>query len=756
MAAPISVETEVAGRTLKLETGRLAEQAGGSVTVHYGDTVVLANATTSRAPREGIDFFPLTVDYEQRHYASGKIPGGYLRREGRPSDDGILTARLTDRPLRPLFPKGYRNDVQVILYVLSADLENEPDVLAMTGASAAVTISDIPFGGPVGAVRMGYVDGQLVVNPTTAQRDESTLDLVVAGTADAIMMVEAGANEVSEEVVLEALAEAQKVIAEIVRLQEELAEQVGKPKLEFDAAEIAEEVEEAVATEMEGRLPAIINQEDKAAREAGLEQLATEVVGKLDEQFSADDVLNCVEAKIKDAVRAQIIESGVRPDGRDPQTIRPITIEPGYLPRTHGSAIFTRGQTQALSIATLGSPRDAQRIDGLAWEDQIRRYMHHYNFPPFSVGETRPLRGASRRDIGHGRLAERALMPVLPPAEDFAYTIRVVSEILSSNGSTSMASVCGSSLALMDAGVPLKAPVAGIAMGLILDDAGKYQILTDIQGMEDHLGDMDFKVAGTEAGVTALQMDIKVKGITHEIMREALTQAHEARLFILGKMNEALPAPRADISRYAPRMLTVQINPEKIGAVIGPGGKTIRSLEAETGSDISIDSDGDTLGLVSVLNPNAEGAERAIQMIGDLTEELEVGKTYLAKITRIIGAGAFAQVRPGSEGLIPNQELAEHPVARPDDVVELGDEVMVMVTEIDSMGRVNLSRRVVVEGGTPNDAVRRKAQRGPGGGSGRSGPSGPRGGFGRGGPTPSTSYGGRRPAPRPGGPRGQR
>ena len=730
------VSCEVAGRTLTIETGKLAEQAGGAVTVRYGDTLILATATASKEPRLGTDFFPLTVDYEQRHYASGKIPGGYPRREGRPSDDAILMCRLTDRPLRPLFPKGYRNDVQVIVYVLSADLENAPDTMGIIGASTALMISDIPFAGPIAAVRMGYIDGKVVANPLMTEVDEqSKLDLVVAGTADAIMMVEAGANEVSEAVILEALEAAQQVIKDIVAIQEQLAEKVGKTKQQFEPPTIDPQVQEAVETELQDRLAAVLNQKDKTTREEGLEQLSQEIVGKLEPQYPADQIVSCVEQNIKQAVRTQIIEQDVRPDGRDSRTIRPISIEVGTLPRTHGSAVFTRGQTQALSVVTLGSPGDAQRLDGLAWEDVVKRYMHHYFFPPFSTGEARFLRGPSRRDIGHGRLAERAIMPMLPSEEEFGYTIRVVSELLSSNGSTSMASVCGSSLSLLDAGVPLKQPVAGVAMGLMLGDDGQYKVLTDIQGMEDFLGDMDFKVAGTATGITALQMDIKVTGITTEIMREALAQAQQGRLFILEKMQEALPAPRSQLSSYAPRMITVSINPEKIGAVIGPGGKTIRGLEAQTGADINIDDKG----LISILSPSAEGAEKAEALIREMTEEVEVGRIYLGKVVRLMNFGAFAELPVGTDGLIPLEELAEHPVSRAEEVVEIGDEVMVMVSEVDSQGRVNLSRRAVVEGGTPQDVMRRKSQRVRQGGPG--GPGRPRP---RGGATPATAYGSRR------------
>jgi polyribonucleotide nucleotidyltransferase len=532
-------EVEFFGRRLVVETGRVAGQANGAVVLQYGDTVILATAVMSKSVREGIDFFPLTVDYEERQYAAGKIPGGYPRRETRPRDEAVLMGRLTDRPLRPLFPKGMRNDVQVVITTLSYDQENDPGPLGMLGASLALTISDIPWSGPVGGVRMGYVDGQLVVNPTVAQRDKSALDLVIAATTDAVMMVEAGANRVAEQVVLDAIREAHEAIRTLCRLQDDLRRECGKPKREFTPAQIDPAVEEAVEAELGDRLGAVLNQADKGAREAGLDTLTTEVVGKLADRFDPAQIVSVVESRIKKAVRSQILNQDQRPDGRDSHTIRAIDCEVGVLPRTHGSALFTRGQTQALSIATLGSPGDAQQIETLNWEDESKRYLHHYNFPPYSTGETGRLGAPSRRSIGHGHLAERALVPVLPPKDAFPYTIRVVSEIVASNGSTSMASVCGSSLSLMDAGVPVAAPVAGIAMGLVLgsgEEEGKHAVLTDIQGMEDALGDMDFKVAGTEDGITALQMDIKVKGITLEIMEEALEQARQVRLFILGKM----------------------------------------------------------------------------------------------------------------------------------------------------------------------------------------------------------------------------
>jgi polyribonucleotide nucleotidyltransferase len=728
------------GRPLVVETGRMATQANGSVTLRYGDTLILAAATMSKAIREGIDFFPLTVDYEERMYSAGKIPGGYPRRETRPRDEAVLMGRLTDRPIRPLFPKGMRNDVQVVITTLSYDQENDPGVLAILGASLALTISDIPWGGPVAGVRMGYVDGKLVVNPTEAQRDQSALDLIIAATADAVMMVEAGATRVSEQTVLDAIREASDAIRDLCQMQEELRRECGKPKWEFNPAQLDPAIEEAVDGELGDRLSAVLNQADKAAREAGLDALTNEIVGKLADRFDAAQLVSVVESRIKKAVRSQILNQGIRPDGRDTHTIRPITCEVGVLPRTHGSALFTRGQTQALSIATLGSPGDAQQIETLNWEDDHKRYMHHYNFPPYSTGETGRMGAPSRRSIGHGHLAERAIEPVLPPKEAFAYTLRVVSEVISSNGSTSMASVCGSTLSLMDAGVPLAAPVAGVAMGLVLgtgEEAGKHAILTDIMGMEDALGDMDFKVAGTEDGITALQMDIKVKGITLEIMEAALEQARQARLAILDKMREALSEPRTQLSTYAPKMVTIKIPTDKIGALIGPGGKTIRRIQEETKTQIDVD---DT-GTVNISSPVGEGVDKAANFVRGLTEEVEVGKIYLGKITRLMNFGAFAEILPGKEGLIHISEIAEHRVNRLEDVVEAGDEVMVMVTEIDPQGRVNLSRRAVIEGQTPEDVAARKREMGPPGGGSRGGgfggpprPGGGRGGFGGGPP----------------------
>ncbi len=692
-------ETIIGGRTLSLETGRMAEEADGAVLVRYGDTMIPATAVAADEPREGVDFFPLTVDYEERLYAAGKIPGAFHRREGRPSEQAILTCRLADRPLRPLFPKGFRNDVQVVITALSADQENEPDILTIIGASAALTISDIPFNGPVGAVRVGHIDGQLVLNPLASQMTQSKLDLKVAGTADAIMMVEAGANQVSEELMLEALKLAHQEIQGIVRLQESMAAQVGKPKRQFTVYEPRPEARVAGRQYLGDKLALAINQGDKAERERLLAELKAGLIAALSDRYAEQDLLTVFDEEVKALVRSKILSTGLRPDGRDPVTIRPISCEVGLLPRTHGSGLFTRGQTQVLTIATLGSVADEQELDGLGLIES-KRYLHHYNMPPFSTGEARPLRGPGRREIGHGALAERALLPVLPEEDVFPYTIRLVSEALSSNGSTSMASVCGSTLALMDAGVPIKAPVAGIAMGLIIGGDGAYTVLTDIQGIEDALGDMDFKVAGTADGITALQMDIKVKGVTPEIMDKALAQAKEARLFILQKMLAAIDKARPELSPYAPRITRIKINPEKIGTVIGPGGKMIRSIQEETKAEVEIEDDGTVI--ISAVDGAA--AEKAVAMIRALTEEVEVGKIYLGKVKRLMDFGAFVEVLPGKEGLVHISQLADYRVARVEDAVKVGDEIMVMVTEIDTQGRINLSRKAVLEGTGPEQA----------------------------------------------------
>lgn len=701
------LETVYGGRLLSIETGKLAGQANGAVTVRYGDTVVLATATSAREPKPDADFFPLTVDYEEKLYAAGKIPGGFFKREGRPGEGAILIARLTDRPIRPLFPKGFMNEVQVVTTVLSADQENTPDILSIIGASAALTVSDIPFEGPVGAAKIGYIDGQLVLNPLASQMESSRLDLTVAGTEDAIVMVEAGANEVPESVIVEALVFAQNAIQDVVKLQKRLRDVAGKPKYAFVPATVPEEAKQEIAAAVGSRLESVVFKSDKAERETALDELKRDLVLQFADKYTERVILAVLEELEAKIVRESILNKGIRPDGRDPVTIRPISCEVGVLPRTHGSGLFTRGQTQVLTIATLGSIGDEQIIDGLGLEE-TKRFMHHYNFPPFSTGEVRRVTGPSRRSIGHGALAERALEPMVPGKEEFPYTIRLVSEVLSSNGSTSMASVCGSTLALMDAGVPIKAPVAGIAMGLITGADGRYAILTDIQGIEDHLGDMDFKVAGTEAGITALQMDIKVKGLTPEIMQKALEQAREARLFILGRMLQTIQTNRPELSPYAPRILKTSIPTEKIGTLIGPGGRTIRGIQEETGVKIDVEEDGS----VFISSTDAAAAQKALQTVERLTKDVEVGGVYLGKVTRLTNFGAFVEILPGKDGLVRLGELAEYQVSRPEDVVSVGDEIMVKVIEIDSQGRINLSRRAVIEGDSGRPSAAREPQRG--------------------------------------------
>jgi polyribonucleotide nucleotidyltransferase len=857
----IKVEAEIGAKSFSLEGGKLAEQADGAVIVRYGDTVVLATAVAAKEPREGADFFPLTVDYEERMYAAGKIPGGFIKRESRPSEAAILAMRLTDRPIRPLFPKGYYNDVQVVLTVLSTDQENDPDILALNGASAALTISSIPFQGPVGAVRVGRIDGQFITNPTNSQLAESDLDLVVAGTRDAVMMVEAGASIVPETVMADAIAFGHAEAQKCIDLQEKLAATVGKPKkvpfigpkadsvvklgarlergetdfvvvdlettsvkpefgyivdvaaLRIRDGQVVERFESLVnpgrsivghqihgladadvataptAAEVLPRLVEFIGDAPLVAHNVGfdlpfvLRHLPTEVqwqptavfdtlelgyqlypdagVYKLadlirfvfgrdhgaahrampDAEATAElfinltaglaDRLNSIRTDIADEVRRArdgynrseqgdqledirrrhaigsalmdaltkatvrelVLSENVRIDGRDTTTIRPISVEVGVLPRTHGSAIFTRGQTQALSIATLGPSSDVQRMDTISPETE-KRYLHHYNMPPYSTGEAKFMRGPGRREIGHGALAERALLPVLPGVDEFPYVIRVVSEVVSSNGSTSMASTCGSTLALMDAGVPIKAPVAGAAMGLITDTAsGRYAVLTDITGKEDAFGDMDFKVTGTAEGVTALQMDIKVGGITVDIMRDALEQARTARLFILDKMTAVISASREELSPYAPRITTIKIPVDKIRDVIGSGGKVIRQITAETDTEINIEDDG----TIQIAATSGEAAQKAIRWIEGLTKDVEVGKEYMGKVTRIMNFGAFVEIMPGKEGLVHISQLADYRVPRVEDVVSIGDELMVVVTEIDRMGRINLSRRAAME-----------------------------------------------------------
>jgi polyribonucleotide nucleotidyltransferase len=664
--------------------------------VRYGDTLILSTAVSSSEPREGIDFFPLTVDYEERMYAAGKIPGGFIKREGRPSEHAVLSSRLTDRPIRPLFPKGFRNDVHVISTVFSTDQQNDPDILSINGASAALTISSIPFDGPVGAVRIGLVDGALVVNPTHDQLQESLMDVVVAGTADAIMMVEGEAGEISEARLVEAIALAHAEIKRIVEAQLALQRIAGKPKQEPTLAKRDPAIDEAVRAYAGDRLGAALYHADKSRRTEATSELRAEVVSHFvslaeaagEDARAAKKLYNeTFEDMLKAEVRRGIIERGYRPDGRSATEIRPIWCEVGYLPRTHGSAIFTRGQSQAVSVVTLGSTRDDQMIDGLGL-DTSKRYMHHYNFPPYSVNEARFMRGPSRRDIGHGSLAERALLAVLPEQDEFPYVLRVVSEIVSSNGSTSMASVCGSTLALMDAGVPIKAPVAGVAMGLVIAD-GRYQVLTDIQGLEDFYGDMDFKVAGTAKGVTAIQMDIKVRGITTEIMREALAQALDGRLHILGKMAEVIQSPRAERSPLAPTIATVKIEVDQIGAIIGPGGKTVRAIQEATGAKIDIEEDG----TVFVTGTDADGAAEAIEMIRKITWTPTVGEVMTGQVKTIIPVGAFVEITPGKDGFVHISQLGSKRFERVEDAVSVGDMVEVRITEIRNDGKINLSMR---------------------------------------------------------------
>ncbi|MEE9284401.1 MAG: polyribonucleotide nucleotidyltransferase [Dehalococcoidia bacterium] len=735
-------EREIAGKTLRIETGVLAGQASGAVTVRYGDTIVLVTAVASPQPREGIDFFPLTVDYEERLYAAGKIPGSFFRREGRPTQGAILTMRLTDRPLRPLFPKGMRNDVQIIITALSADQENDPDILAIIGASAALAISDIPFNAPVSACRIGFVAGRLVVNPTFQQLDESKLDLVVAGTREAVVMVEAGAEEVTEDILVQAMKMGQIVNGEVIDLIDEMAQAIGKSKFHVRAPEpLPEEVLNAVKSAIDGKLDQVLYRPGpKAEREAGVARVKGQVVERLASAYPADKVIAAFEARLKTEVRQRILEEGVRPDGRKPAEIRPIESQVGLLPRTHGSGLFTRGETQVLTITTLGSIREGQKIDSIGLEVH-KRYMHHYNMPPYSTGEAKRIGGAGRREIGHGALAERALLPVVPSEEEFPYAIRLVSEVLSSNGSTSMASVCGSSLSLMDAGVPIKAPVAGVAMGLIQGEGERFAVLTDIQGMEDTLGDMDFKVAGTEAGVTALQMDMKGTGISFAIIDQALAQARESRLFILERMRETIAEVRPELSKYAPRMTSITIDREKIGAIIGPGGRTIRSIIEETKATVDVHDDG----TIIIGSTSEEGARRAIEMIESLTKEVEVGAVYTGKVVRIMNFGAFVELLPGKDGMVHISELADHRVGSVEDVVKIGDEIMVMVTEIDRLGRINLSRRAVLEGlGSSGARVRDSSDASDD--DRRRPPPGPRG------PRPVGDGGPPRGAPRPGGP----
>ncbi|MGQ9778884.1 MAG: polyribonucleotide nucleotidyltransferase [Bacillota bacterium] len=690
-------ETTLGGRPLIIEQGELARQADGAVLVRYGDTVVLVTAVVSDQPREGIDFFPLLVDYEERLYAIGKIPGSrFIKREGRPSETAILAARSIDRPLRPLFPENFRHDVQVVATVLSVDKDNPPDTTAMIGASCALHISKIPFAGPIAGLHVGLVDGEFVINPTLAQSEKSKMNVIVAGTAEAIMMVEAGANEVPEETILEGILFGHEEIKRLVKFIDEIRAEVGQPKMEFPPRVIDPELEKEVRSYVTERMIEAIKTAEKQKREEAIEAVKEEARAHFAEVFGEafpereKDVEYLLDLVVKDEVRRMIVKEGFRPDGRRADELRPISCKVGLLPRAHGSGLFTRGQTQVLTVATLGTVSENQILEGLT-EEETKRYIHHYNFPGYSVGEVRPMRGPGRREIGHGALAERALLPVIPDENTFPYTIRLVSEVLESNGSTSQASVCGSSLALMDAGVPIKKPVAGVAMGLV-KYGDEYAILTDIQGIEDHLGDMDLKVAGTRDGVTAIQMDIKIKGLDREILAAALAQARKGRLQILDKMDEVISAPRPEISPYAPRMITIEIDPDRIRDVIGPGGKMIRKIIEETGTTIDIEDDG----RVFIASVDREAGERAVEIIRRLTKDVQVGETYLGKVTRIMGFGAFVELLPGKEGLIHISQLAKERVSRVEDVVNVGDEVLVKVIEIDKQGRINLSRKAAL------------------------------------------------------------
>lgn len=736
--------TTVGTQTVTFETGKLAGQAGGAVTARIGDSIVFASATMGGV-REGIDFFPLSVEYEERLYASGKIPGSFFRREGRPGTEAILTARLTDRPLRPLFPKGMRNEVQIIMFSMSSDGINTLDILAINAASTAVMISDIPWNGPVGAVRIGRVNGEFVVNPTFAQIDASDLDLRIAGTRDAILMVECGANEVPEDVMVQALELGHKSMQPLIDLQLKMQAEVGKEKREATFILPDEDLAKKVFERVSGPMAELLNRPlTKNEFYGGMTTLKDEVVAEfctVPEGASAADypslasVREAFDQAEQTIVRERILGQGKRPDGRGSKDLRNIWAEVDLSPRAHGSGLFTRGETQVLTLATLGTLGEAQAIDSLS-PQETKRYLHHYNFPPYSVGEVRPLRGQSRREVGHGALAERALEPVIPAEETFPYTLRLVSEVLSSNGSTSMASVCGSSLALMDAGVPIKAPVAGIAMGLIMDDSGRYQVLTDIQGTEDHLGDMDFKVAGTAEGITALQMDIKIGGLSADIMKEALEQAHVARLAILDKMLEAIPQPRAELKDHAPRITTVKIPVDKIGALIGPGGKNIRALQEETGTKIDIEEDG----TVYIAAVEGAGAKLAIERIEALGESPEIGRIYTGKVVRIESFGAFVEILPGTDGLVHISQLDSERVNSVEDVVGMGDEITVMITDIDPMGKIRLSRQAVLEGWSAEEAREKDKPRSSGGGR----PGGGRGGNDRRGGRRDDRRGGRR------------
>lgn len=685
-------ECQAGGRSLLIETGKLAAQADEAVTLRYGDTVVLVTLCVSDTPREGVDFLPLTVDYEERLYAAGKIPGGFIRREGRPSQEATLTSRLTDRSIRPLLPKEWRRDIQLIITVLSVDHENDPDILALIGSSAVLTMSEVPFAGPVGAVHVGYREGELVVNPTLMEMETGPLDVVVASAHDAVAMIEAGASEVPEDLILQAIELGHQTNQEIIRLQEEMRQELGKPKLEPPAPVTAdEELTSAVGSLLRRRLEAALYLQDRNQREAAMNELQEELIETLGEQFSREDLVTAFNSEARSILRAGVLDQGRRISGRSATEIRPISCEAGILPRTHGSGLFSRGLTQVLAITTLGSIKKEQQLDGLGIEES-KRFIHHYNFPPFSTGEVRRVGGPGRREIGHGALAERALSPVLPQDEAFPYTIRLVSEVLSSNGSTSMASVCAGSLSLMDAGIPVTRAVAGIAMGLITDADGRYTVLTDLEGIEDFYGDMDFKVAGTSEGITAVQMDTKLKGLSLDIVRATVHQAHDARMSILEVMDRTISTSRPDVSRYAPRMYKMQIDTDKIGAVIGPGGRMIRSIQDETKTTIDIQNDG----TIVIGSTDEESAQRAVQIIEGLTKDIEVGSIYTGKVTRVLSFGAFVEILPGKEGMVHISELADYRVPSVEDVVKVGDEITVKVIRVED-GKIALSRKAVFE-----------------------------------------------------------
>ena len=688
-----SFSTEFGGRTLTIETGKIAKQANGAVLVRYGETAVVVAVTGTDTPREGVDFFPLTVDFEEKMYAVGKIPGGFLRREGRPAETAILTSRLIDRPIRPMFPDGYHNDVQIVATPVSVDPDNAPDIPAMIGASCALSISDIPFEGPIAGVRVGLIDGQFIVQPTVEQAKVSELNLAVAGTKDAILMVEAGAKEVSEEVMLDAIWFAHGEIKKLVEFQEKIQAEVGKPKMDFEVytppAELAQEIE----AYGEPKIHDALMDPDKLHRDKMVSEAKEEILAHFTELYPDNeiDIAHVVAKLVKRVFRHIITVDKIRPDGRALDEVRPISCEVGLLARPHGCSLFTRGQTQVLNCLALAPLRDAQTLETLAGDIQ-KRYIHHYNFPPYSVGETKPLRSPGRREIGHGALAERALLPVIPSEEEFPYTIRLVSEVLESNGSSSMASTCASTLSLMDAGVPIKAPVSGVAMGLV-KEGENFTILTDIQGLEDANGDMDFKVAGTSKGITAIQMDIKVDGLTRDILQAALAQAKKGRAFILGKMLECISEPRKQLKKYAPKITTIKVNPEKIKDIIGPGGKVIKKIVEDTGAQIDINDDG----TVYIAAADSASADAAIKTIQDITAEPEVDKVYTGKVTRIMNFGAFVEFMPGREGLVHISQLAKERVEKVEDVVSVGDEIVVKLVEIDSKGRLNLSRKACLK-----------------------------------------------------------